>query len=218
MNKLIKVILFLIVGMVQVFAWGGLRGDTLAKELDEAVLNRSFYLQQREQRITQLKDMFLLSKISLWQQYEINHQLYEEFKKKQQDSAIYYIKRNMEIASFMKDTVRIYTSRLRLATLYAFSGMYRESEGLLRSIDRELLSKEQKQDFYEAYYSFFSYYSTNLDSFEYRKQLDLYKDSLLSVLDTASYRYKINLAQKYLAHGKARSAEKVPLLAIYSSA
>ena len=64
MNKLIKVILFLIVGMVQAFAWGGLRGDTLAKELDEAVLNRSFYLQQREQRITQLKDMFLLSKIS----------------------------------------------------------------------------------------------------------------------------------------------------------
>ncbi|MDW7574035.1 hypothetical protein SCX97_10935 [Parabacteroides distasonis] len=207
MNKLIKVILFLIVGMVQVFAWGGLREDTLAKELDEAVLNRSFYLQQREQRITQLKDMFLLSKISLWQEYEINHQLYEEFKKIQQDSAIYYIKRNMEIASFMKDTVRIYTSRLRLATLYAFSGMY-----------RELLSKEQKQDFYEAYYSFFSYYSTNLDSFEYRKQLDLYKDSLLSVLDTASYRYKINLAQKYLAHGQARSAEKVPLLAIYSSA
>ena len=51
MNKLIKVILFLIVGMVQAFAWGGLRGDTLAKELDEAVLNRSFYLQQREQRI-----------------------------------------------------------------------------------------------------------------------------------------------------------------------
>ena len=49
MNKLIKVILFLIVGMVQAFAWGGLRGDTLAKELDEAVLNRSFYLQQREQ-------------------------------------------------------------------------------------------------------------------------------------------------------------------------
>ncbi len=41
MNKLIKVILFLIVGMVQAFAWGGLRGDTLAKELDEAVLNRS---------------------------------------------------------------------------------------------------------------------------------------------------------------------------------
>ena len=72
MNKLIKVILFLIVGMVQAFAWGGLRGDTLAKELDEAVLNRSFYLQQREQRITQLKDMFLLSKISLWQEYEIN--------------------------------------------------------------------------------------------------------------------------------------------------
>ena len=143
MNKLIKVILFLIVGMVQVFAWGGLREDTLAKELDEAVLNRSFYLQQREQRITQLKDMFLLSKISLWQEYEINHQLYEEFKKIQQDSAIYYIKRNMEIASFMKDTVRIYTSRLRLATLYAFSGMYRESEGLLRNIDRELLSKEQ---------------------------------------------------------------------------
>ena len=90
MNKLIKVILFLIVGMVQAFAWGGLRGDTLAKELDEAVLNRSFYLQQREQRITQLKDMFLLSKISLWQEYEINHQLYEEFKKIQQDSAIYY--------------------------------------------------------------------------------------------------------------------------------
>ena len=51
----------------------------------------------------------------------------------------------MEIASFMKDTVRIYTSRLRLATLYAFSGMYRESEGLLRSIDRELLSKSRNR-------------------------------------------------------------------------
>ena len=60
MNKLIKVILFLIVGMVQAFAWGGLRGDTLAKELDEAVLNRTIHLRQREQRITQLKDMVSL--------------------------------------------------------------------------------------------------------------------------------------------------------------
>ena len=63
MNKLIKVILFLIVGMVQAFAWGGLRGDTLAKELDEAVLNRSFYLQQREQRITQLKEDIVVAGI-----------------------------------------------------------------------------------------------------------------------------------------------------------
>lgn len=95
--------------------------------------------------------------------------------------------------------------------------MYRESEGLLRSIDRELLSKEQKQDFYEAYYSF-SLITVRIWILLNMKQLDLYKDSLLSVLDTASYRYKINLAQKYLAHGQARSAEKVPLLAIYSSA
>ena len=39
MNKLIKVILFLIVGMVQVFAWGGLRGGTLAKELDLSLIH-----------------------------------------------------------------------------------------------------------------------------------------------------------------------------------
>ena len=66
----------------------------------------------------------------------------------------------------------------------------------------------------------FSYYSTNLDSFEYKGNNLIYTRIryLLSVLDTASYRYKINLAQKYLAHGQARSAEKVPLLAIYSSA
>ena len=38
MNKLIKVILFLIVGMVQAFAWGGAERDTFYKELDEAVL------------------------------------------------------------------------------------------------------------------------------------------------------------------------------------
>ena len=46
MNKLIKVILFLIVGMVQAFAWGGLRGDTLAKELDEEdFIKEKYYLE-----------------------------------------------------------------------------------------------------------------------------------------------------------------------------
>ena len=46
MNKLIKVILFLIVGMVQAFAWGGLRGDMLAKELDEEdFIKEKYYLE-----------------------------------------------------------------------------------------------------------------------------------------------------------------------------
>ena len=66
----------------------------------------------------------------------------------------------MEIASFMKDTARIYTSRLRLATLYAFSGMYRESESLLRNSRRRIACSAETE--FRAYYSFFSYYSTNL--------------------------------------------------------
>lgn len=214
MNLFIKVILFLIIGATRVFAGGEIRGDRLSEELDDAVRNRSSYLQQRERRITQLKDMFLANKLPLWQEYEINHQLYEEFRKIQQDSAIYYIERNVEIATRLKDTARVYTSRLQLATLYAFSGMYREVESLLGSINRDLLSKEQKQDFYEAYYSFFSYYSMNLDSAKYAEKLDLYKDSLLSVLDTASYRYKIKLAESQIIHGQVDSAERLllPLL------
>lgn len=77
----------------------------------------------------------------------------------------------------------------------------------MKSIDARLLPDDLKADYYEDYYYFYSYYGTNLESDAYMREMYLYMDSLLSVLDKGTYRYKINLARKQIDYNLLDFAE-----------
>ena len=100
-----------------------------------------------------------------------------------------------------------------MVTLYSSSGKYRESEALIKSIDKITLSKTLLPNYYVAYREFFEHYAANSYSIQYMQQIQKYRDSLLMVLDPNSLNYKINKIQQgmYLKMGTAQKQLKALL-------
>lgn len=181
----------------------------LSDYLDRIISDKQQFTEQKEQKIANLKRLLKDSDFSLEYEYEINAKLGEEYKKFILDSAIHYIERNVQIANELKNTKLMYASRIQLAALYSYSGMYRESEDILKNINSAQLPKELLADYYQAYCQFFDHYSTANYAGDYRKEYEIYRDSLMAVLDPASYTYKINVARKHLNSGEIEEAERV---------
>lgn len=179
--------------------------------LDHIITNKHQYTQQKEQRINDLKQILNMESLSLEQKYDINHKLYDEYKKFKLDSAIHYIRINLQIANALTDSVKIYTSCLQLATLYSSSGMYLESEEILKNVHAYQLPKELLPLYYSSYCQFYEHYAATSHQSRYVVQNIKYRDSLLMVSEPHTYNYKLNIAPKYIDQGKTEEAEKTLL-------
>jgi tetratricopeptide (TPR) repeat protein len=175
--------------------------------LDSAIRNKPYFIKQKGKRIAVFKQR-LLGDLTVAQEYSCNKNLYSEYRKFRLDSAIYFVRRNLRLANDMKNQLLVDEAQLELANLYSSSGKYRESEIILKSIDKKRLSPSLFSIYYEAYSQFFEHYATNTYSDVYVKNIEIYRDSLLSVLDTSSVSYKINLAQKHIFQKQLGRAQK----------
>lgn len=164
--------------------------DSIFIELEKTIANRKFYMEQKENQINNLKALLKQNKNDLEKQYELNLSIYKEYNKYVLDSAIVYTKTNIEIAKQLNNKYIIDESRINLASLYATSGMYIEALELLKSINSSELSPELKADYYDTYSRFYHYYIQSNNMTEYYHYSNLYRDSLLSILDHDSFRYK----------------------------
>ena len=171
----------------------------LTDSLDFVMLHKQEYIDEKEERIGQIKKMLHLHDISSVREYEINSALYLEYQKFNIDSALHYVNRNLQIANSRRSTYWKYESELRLVLLYSMCGMYGEAEKILESIDSHALPKRLLPDYYTVYCRFFEYYAASISRDQYTDQYKLYEDSLLSVLDTASFDYKSRMASRYFA-------------------
>lgn len=176
-------------------------------ELVMAIQNKKEYELVKKKKIANLKRM-LSDDLSLEQEYDCNTKLYKEYRKFKLDSAIYYIRKNSRIAAVLKNKNRQDLAKLQLANLYSSSGRYRESEEILKAINKNKIAKDLNAIYYEAYSQFFEHYATNNFNPEYAKFISIYRDSLLSVLDKNSVKYKINRAQKDIANKQNGVAQK----------
>jgi len=181
--------------------------DQSLSELDNAIVHKQDYVQQKEDRIAHLKKM-ITSDLTPIQTYQFNKSLYKEYFKFKSDSAIYYVKKNLEIANQLNQKELIDATLLQLPVLYSSSGLFRESEAILVSIDSKQLSPELLPYYYEAYKEFFEHYATDGNWNLYSKQIGLYRDSLLSVLTPSSIKYQINLAEKNIYSRNLDTAEE----------
>jgi hypothetical protein len=181
--------------------------DPVFSDLNRAINNKELYVKLKEDKIAALKRINVAG-LPLLQEYQVNRNLYEEYRKFKIDSAIHYANRNIEIAETLNKEELGYVAQIQLANLYSSSGKYRESEMILKSINKSDLSKELLPPYYQALIQFFEHYATNSYSKEYMMQVDAYRDSLIGVLDRSSLQYRINLAQKYISQGKTAVAQK----------
>ncbi|MDR2955122.1 MAG: DUF6377 domain-containing protein [Prevotella sp.] len=211
-NLYIKSFLLIsLIFLINTHVWGKDDLKSLTTYLDQIIDNKEEFTEQKEQKIASLKQLLKGNNSSLEYQFEINSKLGEEYKKFILDSAIHYVEKNMQIADNLQSTKLINSSAIQLAALYSYSGMYRESEEILKSIDSGQLPREQLSEYYQAYCLFLTHYAAANSPRNYSQEYDNYTDSLMSVLDKGSYSYRIIMVRKYMNRGEMEEAENLLL-------
>ncbi|MWB92792.1 hypothetical protein GON26_00285 [Flavobacterium sp. GA093] len=176
-------------------------------KLNHALSNKQRYVDLKEERILNFKKI-KSADFSKEQEYNYNKTLYTEYQKFNSDSAILYVKKNLKLADEIQKKELKDLAQLQLANLYSSSGKYRESEAILKSINKKLLSPSLLSNYYIVYREFFEHYNANSVNIKYIEQIGKYRDSLLGVLNPASLDYKINQIQKNIFDRKRALAEK----------
>lgn len=185
--------------------------DTILAKLNDALKNKAHYVRLKEERILNFKKI-KSDDLTQEQEYNYNKTLYTEYQKFNSDSAIFYVKKNLKIAGELHNNELLNLANLQLVTLYSSSGKYRESEAILKSIDKKALSKPLLQTYYIAYREFFEHYAANSYDIKYMQKIREYRDSLVGVLEPNTLNYQINTIQQLMSKKKYDIAEKQLLL------
>lgn len=186
-RKLCTFCLFVIVVWQSVaFAEGTSSFAALAASLDEAIEAHRHYVSVREGRIARLKRQLLNADTSELSFFRWNGELYKEYKSYSCDSALHYLRINLDWAERHGRPYAALETRLEFAHLMASTGMYGEASELLRQTDKSTLPAPLLPDYYNCCHKLYAELSlyTLDDSFKKRYQALAahYDDSLMQVL------------------------------------
>ena len=165
----------------------------LTSSLDEAIEAHRHYVAVREGRIARLKRQVLDTDTANISFFRWNGEIYKEYKAYICDSAIHYLRVNLDWAERYVQRNAALETRLELAHLMASAGMYEEAAELLRQTDKASLPTHLMPDYYNAchkLYTELSFYTLD-DSFKkhYQALATHYDDSLMQVLLPSSPLY-----------------------------
>lgn len=166
-------------------------------QLNRALSEKEKYVGAKMERIRAYTSM-LKQMAGTEEEYLTNQKLYDEYRKFKIDSAIYFVHRNLVLAKQLGNQHFSYRSQIQLANLYSSKGDYLEAQTLLKAVSVKKLPNELKALYYEFYSQFYEHYTTNNPADYYSRQIEVYRDSLLAVLNTETPKYKINLAQQLM--------------------
>jgi predicted Holliday junction resolvase-like endonuclease len=202
-----KYFLILLIVLVNLPVYSLDSTDAILAQLNMALKNKERYVQLKEERILNFKKI-KSDNLTKEQEYNYNKTLYTEYLKFNSDSAIQYVKKNLKLADQLQNKDLKDLANLELVTLYSSSGKYRESEAILKAINKNKLSKELLPEYYEAYREFYEHYVANSYDVKYIQQIATYRDSLLTVLNPEMLKYKINVIQRHIHHKQFGIAQK----------
>lgn len=181
--------------------------DSVYTRLNKVMDNRQLYMANKEEKILAIKQLLNMGNLSPQQAYDINLKLCNEYKKFKSDSAVFYMLKNVQIGKDLGSQYMRNKAEIELAWLYSTAGLYIESKNLLDNIDRVTLDPKLLPDYYECYNEFCSHYGQSNNYNVYYAKSELYRDSLLKVLNPGSLKYQIASAENILYKGKRREAE-----------
>ena len=188
-----KYLLFFLILSFPLYTWAGKTLDSLLSVLDLTIQEHEKYVIQRESRIVHLKDLVHGIEASSVEHYNLNSQIFKEYKAFICDSAIHYLNENIRIAERLHDTDRRIESKLQLSLLLSSTGMYTESIDVLESVDRWEVAPRLIPDYYtfsdHAYGELSVYTQDKTLSGHYWSISQAYKDSLYAILPHESEEY-----------------------------
>lgn len=186
----------------------------LYEQLDQAIKQSQYYINQKESRITKIKKQSRQGHTPQ-QLLTAYYKLYEEYKAYQSDSSIYYIHQAIDLAK--RNNMKSDITKLRsiLALQYSTSGAFTEALHVLQSIDKKTLNNSNKKDYYIAFYHVYGelgFTNINIDtelSQEFYSKQDCYRDTLFSILSPNSEDYLMRKEVLLTNQNKLKEALKI---------
>lgn len=186
----------------------------LYEQLDQAIEQSQYYINQKESRITKIKKTEP-ARTSPPQLLTAYYKLYEEYKTYKSDSSIYYIHQAIDLAKRNNMKSDITKLRSLLALQYSTSGAFTEALHVLQSIDKKTLNNSNKKDYYIAFYHVYGelgFTNINIDtelSQEFYSKQDCYRDTLFSILSPNSEDYLMRKEVLLTNQNKLKEALKI---------
>ena len=183
--------------------------ESLMKQLDEVIANRSVFLKQKEDRLNDLHEKYRQA-LDDREKYDIMTHLYGEYHSFNADSAYNISLRQEDLANKINDKVLVANARLNRANILCATGMYHEALELIATIKLCDLP-----DYLHPYYFHIKRTVYGLladfaafapDKKFYSQLTNMYRDSIMSVNDTNSLAHMITKADYLNVSGKPESA------------
>lgn len=161
----------------------------LLDELDQTLLNGAFYMEQKELRLSRLKNQFR-QEITLEKQFELCSQIIDEYKSYISDSALIYINHNLEYARIFKRKDWLIRVELQYSFVLSSSGLFVESRDVLARINRNHVPEDLLVEYFKCYELLYInmniYQDEKLTENNYRLKIREARDSVLFYLPEQS--------------------------------
>lgn len=185
--------------------------------LDEVVSRHDMYRDQKEERISRLKES-LGERKSLEELYQANSMLYEEYYVYNSDSAMDYVDRNIRIAKAQQRKDRIYEWQIKKSFQLTVVGLLKQAEDEMKNIPVDELPNEVLTDYYGQMMYLWSHYGQYTGSDNeaiQRSYLDkeiMYRDSIYQVIRPAHPLYLWYKGCNFQVQGEEAMQEVIPEL------
>ena len=168
--------------------------DSLLNVLDKTIKEADTYVQIKENKLHELKKEARKTPPFSVERYNLNNDIYLEYKAYSSDSALHYLNENMLLARQLNDKERELKIQLELSYLLSSIGMYMEAADILNSIDRQTLPSSLLGHYYTCYeHVYFEAGAAQprykMFASRYAKLSHAYRDSMQITLDPSSATY-----------------------------
>lgn len=199
--KLRHILLNLLIVMVPTWTMANPHAEelsTLYYTLDSLIEHQSEIIAQKKNRIQTITDGRNSLSLTPEQLFSLNNRLYDEYLAFNFDSALCYIKKNVDVQQSLGNPDLAAGSLIRMAHILAVSGLFDKADRMLDQIDISQLSTECKVEYYNQrgelnlYRSEMAEYTPYFQ--EYTDSSQYYRQLILEIAPKDSYDYIFNQA------------------------
>ena len=180
--------------------------DSLYTTLDSLLAHQSVIIAQKQQRIRTYQEGVQRLRLTPEQRFHVNNQLYDEYLAFNFDSALYYIRQNVEGPQMLHHPDSIAASMIRMSHILAVSGLFDKASQMLQRIPLRQLSVDNQVAYYNQCAEL-SLYRSEMASHspfyqDYMDSLLHHRDQILQLAPRGSYDDVFNRATQLGERGK----------------
>ena len=180
--------------------------DSLYTTLDSLLDHQSTIIEEKKQHIRTYQEGLKQLHLTPEQRFHVNNQLYDEYLAFNFDSALYYIRQNVEGPQMLHHPDSIAVSMIRMAHILAVSGLFDKASQMLQRIPLRQLSVDNQVAYYNQCAELSLYRSEMAEHSpfyqDYMDSLLHHRDQILQLAPRGSYDDVFNRATQLGERGK----------------